>query len=55
VATGNSFAAPHVAAMAALIVSKHPRLTPFELKAILAAVADNPRPAARRARRVTPG
>lgn len=51
VATGNSFAAPHVAAMAALIVSKHPGLTPFELKAILASVADNPRPAPRRPRR----
>jgi subtilisin len=43
VATGNSFAAPHVAAMAALILSKHPGLRPFEVKAVLAAVADNPR------------
>ncbi len=43
VATGNSFAAPHVAAMAALVLAKHPGLTPFELKAVLAAVADNPR------------
>jgi subtilisin len=43
VATGNSFAAPHVAAMVALILAKHPGLTPFEVKAILAAVADNPR------------
>ena len=43
VATGNSFAAPHIAGLAALILSKHPGLTPFELKAILAAVADNPR------------
>jgi subtilisin family serine protease len=43
VATGNSFAAPHVAAMVALIMSKHPGLAPFEVKAILAAVADNPR------------
>jgi subtilisin family serine protease len=43
VATGNSFAAPHVAAMVALILSKHPGLTPFEVKAVLAAVADNPR------------
>jgi subtilisin family serine protease len=46
VATGNSFAAPHVAALVALIVSKHPGLTPFELKAILTAVADNPPPEA---------
>jgi subtilisin family serine protease len=43
VATGNSFAAPHVAGMVALILSKHPGLTPFEVKAVLAAVADNPR------------
>jgi subtilisin len=52
VATGNSFAAPHVAGMVARIVSKHPGLTPFEVKAILAAVADNPfiRPARRRVR-----
>jgi subtilisin family serine protease len=48
VATGNSFAAPHVAGMAALILAKHPGLTPFELKAVLAAIADNPRPRARR-------
>jgi subtilisin family serine protease len=43
VATGNSFAAPHIAGIVALILSKHPGLTPFEVKAILAAVADNPR------------
>ena len=42
VATGNSFAAPHVAALVALILSKHPGLSPFEVKAILASVADNP-------------
>jgi subtilisin family serine protease len=44
VATGNSFAAPHVAAMVAVLLSKRPELTPFEVKAILAAVADNPTP-----------
>jgi subtilisin len=44
VATGNSFAAPHVAGMAALIMAKHPGIQPFELKAVLAAVADNPLP-----------
>lgn len=43
VATGNSFAAPHIAGLACLVASKHPGTTPFELKAILAAVADNPR------------
>jgi subtilisin len=42
VATGNSFAAPHVAGLVALILSKHPGLAPFEIKAILASVADNP-------------
>lgn len=40
VATGNSFAAPHVTALAALLRSKHPGLTPFEVKAVLAATAD---------------
>lgn len=43
VGTGNSFAAPRIAALAALILSKHPGLAPFEVKAILAAVADNER------------
>jgi subtilisin len=42
VATGNSFAAPHVAGLVALILSKHPGLAPFEIKAILASIADNP-------------
>ena len=42
VGTGNSFAAPHLCALVALILSKHPGLTPFEVKAVLAAVADNP-------------
>jgi len=43
VATGNSFAAPHIAALAALLISKRPGLTPFEVKAVLAATADGPR------------
>jgi subtilisin len=42
VATGNSFAAPHIAAIATLIRSKHPQATPFEVKAILAATANVP-------------
>ena len=42
VATGNSFAAPQIAGLVALISSKHVGLTPFELKAILAATANNP-------------
>jgi subtilisin len=40
VATGNSFAAPHIAGLAALIRSKHAGATPFEVKAMLAATAD---------------
>jgi len=40
VATGNSFAAPHLTALAALLRSKHHGLTPFEVKAVLAATAD---------------
>ncbi len=43
VATGNSFAAPHIAGYAALIRSRHPEASPFEVKAILAATADNAR------------
>lgn len=41
VATGNSFAAPHVTAMAALILAKHPGLTPYQVKAVLQAVSNN--------------
>ena len=43
VATGNSFAAPHMTALVALILAKHRGLTPFEVKAVLAAVANNER------------
>jgi subtilisin len=39
--TGNSFAAPHVTGLIARILSKHPGLTPFHVKTILAAVATN--------------
>lgn len=42
VATGNSFAAPHMCGLVARILSKHPGLTPFEVKSVLAAVADDP-------------
>jgi subtilisin len=41
-ATGNSFAAPHVAGYAALIRARHPDASPFEVKAMLAATASNP-------------
>src|SRR5438876_477780 len=34
-ATGNSFATPHVAGIAALILGKHRELTPFQLKSVL--------------------
>ena len=44
VATGNSFATPHVAGMAALIRSAHPALTPFQVKAVLHAISENARP-----------
>lgn len=39
VATGNSFAAPHIAGLAARIRSAHPSVSPFEVKTILAATA----------------
>lgn len=39
--TGNSFAAPHVSGLVARILSCHPGLTPFQMKTILHAVADN--------------
>src|SRR5262245_50547004 len=41
VASGNSFATPHVAGMVALLLSKHPHLTCFQVKAVLQAIADN--------------
>jgi subtilisin family serine protease len=41
-ATGNSFAAPHLAGQAARLRSRHPGATPFEIKALLAATADLP-------------
>lgn len=41
VATGNSFAAPHVAAMAALVRARHPGLDPLQVKAVLQASARN--------------
>jgi subtilisin len=39
--TGNSFAAPHITGICALILSKHPMLTPFELKSVLYSAARN--------------
>jgi len=39
--TGNSFAAPCIAGIVTRILSKHPDLTPFQMKTILHACADN--------------
>ncbi|GII01389.1 S8 family peptidase [Planobispora takensis] len=39
--TGNSFATPHVAGLCALILSKHPALTVFQLKNVLYLTAAN--------------
>ena len=39
--TGNSFAAPHIAGHVARLLGKHPGLTPFQVKAVLRALANN--------------
>jgi subtilisin family serine protease len=39
--TGNSFAAPHIAGIAALVLARHPQLTPFQLKSVLYSTATN--------------
>jgi subtilisin family serine protease len=39
--TGNSFAAPHIAGVAALVLAKHPELTPYQLKSVLHLTATN--------------
>jgi subtilisin family serine protease len=39
--TGNSFAAPHIAGIAALVLDKHPELTPYQLKSVLHLTATN--------------
>jgi subtilisin family serine protease len=41
VMTGNSFAAPHLAGHVARLLGKHPGLTPYEVKTVLRALADN--------------
>jgi subtilisin family serine protease len=40
-ASGNSFATPHLSGICALVRSKHPELTPFQLKSVLHMIADN--------------
>ena len=42
--TGNSFATPHMSGICALVLSKHPELTPFQLKSVLYATANNANP-----------
>jgi subtilisin len=42
-ATGNSFAAPHIAGLITRLLGKHPDLTPFQVKSVLTALADNAR------------
>ncbi len=39
--TGNSFATPHIAGLCALVLGKHPELTPFQLKSVLYLTANN--------------
>jgi subtilisin family serine protease len=39
--SGNSFATPHLTAICTLILSKHPELTPFQLKNVLYLTATN--------------
>lgn len=39
--TGNSFATPHISGICALVLSKHPELTPFQLKSVLHLTATN--------------
>jgi subtilisin family serine protease len=41
VCTGNSFATPHITGIAALMLSKHPELTPFQLKSLLFLTSTN--------------
>ena len=50
-ATGNSFAAPHITGLVALLRSKHPHLTPFEVKTLLRSLARNAHRPARGAQR----
>jgi subtilisin len=39
--SGNSFATPHMSGICALILAKHPELTPFQLKSVLYLTANN--------------
>ena len=39
--SGNSFATPHISSICSLLLSKHPELTPFQLKSVLYLTANN--------------
>jgi subtilisin family serine protease len=39
--TGNSFATPHMTGLCALVLGKHPTLTPFQLKSVLYLTSSN--------------
>ena len=39
--TGNSFATPHISGLCALVLGKHPQLTPFQLKSVLYLTSTN--------------
>ncbi|GAW49953.1 MULTISPECIES: S8 family serine peptidase [unclassified Nocardioides] len=41
VATGNSFAAPHVTGLAALVLGQHPGLSVYQVKSVLQALSQN--------------
>jgi subtilisin len=41
VITGNSFAAPHITGQVARLLARHPGLTPYEVKTVLRACANN--------------
>ncbi len=53
ITTGNSFAAPHIAGIAALMKSKHAHLRPFQIKTILWATSANVQDASERAGRLS--
>jgi subtilisin family serine protease len=42
-ASGNSFAAPHIAGIITRVLSQHPGMTPFQMKTVLHALARNAR------------
>lgn len=53
VATGNSFAAPHISGLVARLLSKHPGLRPFQVKTVLWGLAANVVDARARAGRIS--